>query len=137
MYTTATIVENTDGQDGRPFLLVEFTGDSGEAPKRVPAPVASIATALQLRQWVKTQLTDLNSRRSLVDVPALAVGQVIPPANPSAAAAATPEEIWLEKARRLQRAVAIGLTVAQATTDINALKADVNATYVSAYLAKL
>jgi hypothetical protein len=136
MYTTATVIENTDGQDGNPILLVEFTGDAGEAPKREYAPMAVIATALQLRQWVKAIFDALNSRRTLAKIAALQVGQVIAPAN-TAAPVPTAEEVWLEKARRLVRVTAIGLTAAQAVTDLAALKADVNGTYQSVYLTKL
>lgn len=137
MYTTATIRSNEPLADGSTRLMVEFSGDAAEELKQRAFTVTGSTTALQLRQWVTTQLADLNGTRTIAKLAALQEGQVIPPAALPGAVAATASDIWVEKARRLQRATALGLTAAQAVTDIAALKADVNATYDSAYLVKV
>jgi hypothetical protein len=62
----------------------------------------------------------------------LTVGQSIN-LTPIATPPATAEEVWRAKVARYQRMAGLGLT-GQAATDLSALKADIEATYVTAYL---
>lgn len=136
MYDTAKIAENTPAPDGSLRLLIEFSG-ADEAAIKKPFTVTGSTTALQLRQWVTVQLAELNSADDLSEIPALQVGQTINPAAMPTPPAPTAEQVWLEKAQRLQRATSLNLTNATAVADVAALRTDVNATYQSAYLGKV
>jgi len=136
-YVTATIKVNELQAEGNARLIVEFAGDAGEPLRSRPFQVSGTSTMPQFREWVFAQLADLNTSRTVAIAAGLQVGQAVTPLAPTAPPALTAEQIWLEKARRLQRATALGLTVAQAVTDVAALRADVNATYLTAYVGKV
>lgn len=133
-YNLVTIKSNELLADGSTRLIMEFTGDAGEPARSRPFSVSGLSTMLQLRQWAQIQLDDLNLGRTVAVTASLQIGQTI---NPAAATAPTTEQIWLEKARRLLRATQLGLTNATAVADVAALRADVNATYLTAYIAKV
>lgn len=135
-YTTATLTQkDPPGADGRTRIIVTFTGNAGE-PAVLREHYVDNDTLADLKAWARTEAATLLGRKSIADL--LNVGAALdltPPAGPSAAQLA--EIAWLDKARRLQRAKAIGLTNGTAASDINALQADVDATYLTAYLGKL
>ena len=135
-YITPTIKVNELLSEGNARLAVEFTGNAGEPPRTRLFTVSGASTMLQLREWAFAQLADLNLGRTVALAAGLQAGQVINAIAPPAPPAPTLEQIWVEKARRLGRAVPLGLT-GQALTDLNALRADVVATYLPAYLGRL
>jgi hypothetical protein len=92
-------------------------------------------TVQQGREWVYHQITNAKPKKSVADL--IVVGTPVAPLAPAAAPAPTAFDVWLEKANRLARLTALGLTAAQAVTDREALAADVNATYQAAYVALL
>jgi hypothetical protein len=136
-YFEARVTENSIGQDGEPRLVLAFSGNEGEPLISVPVPLQQINTAAGLRQFVHRKLEELNSKQTASKLAAVEVGKVIPPQAPPGPPAATPEEIWLAKVRRLQRFKELGLTAPAAAADLATLTADVNNTYSSAYVAKL
>ena len=131
-YNVATIIQKDPvGTDGRVHCVVAFTGNAGEPEERRDFYVDGSTTALSVRIWAREQVASLNGRKTIAD--AVTVPFVINLAAP-AVTPPTAEQVWLEKARRLVRAKAIGLTNATAVANINTLQADVDATYVAAYL---
>lgn len=132
-YNTATVISNELKEDGRTRLVFRFTGNAGEPGVTREYFVNSGSTATVLRNWVDSILGDLNLMRSAATLPALQVGQIVPPLAPTAPAAPTAKQIWLNKVSRYQQFAALGLT-GTAATDLAALLADINATYVTGYL---
>lgn len=130
-YNTATLVQkDPPGEDRRVRLVIEFTGNAGEPTVRREYYVGPNDTGQTIRRWAIDQAKNLGDVKTIAD--ALTVGQSInlaaitPPAP-------TAEEIWRAKVSRYQRMASLGLT-GQAATDLAALKADIETTYVSAYL---
>jgi len=130
-YNTATLVlKDPPLADGRVQITVEFTGNAGEPAMRRQMFVGPTDTGQSIRRWCIEQAKNLGDVKTIAD--SLTVGQSInlTPINPPAA---TPEEIWRAKVVRYARMKDLGLT-GQAATDLAALKADIEATYVSTYL---
>lgn len=130
-YNTATLVQkDPPGEDRRVRLVVEFTGNAGEPVVRREYYVTASDTTQTIRRWCIEQAKNLGDVKTVAD--ALTVGQSINLA-PITPPAPTAEEVWRAKVGRYQRMVGLGLS-GQAATDLSALKADIEATYVSAYL---
>lgn len=132
-YTTATLISKSPYlTDGRVPIEVEFTGNAGETPVSQKYILGPSDTALTMRAWASQMAASLNSVKTFAGN--LAVGQSIsvtpipPPSDP----VPTAKDIWLEKARRYQRVADLGLA-GQFATDLAALKADLEATYVTGY----
>ena len=130
-YNTATLVQkDPPSEDRRVRLVIEFTGNAGEPTVRREFYVTSADTTQTIRRWCIEQAKSLGDVKTVAD--ALTVGQSINLA-PIATPQATAEEVWRAKAGRYQRMVGLGLS-GQAATDLAALKADIEATYITAYL---
>lgn len=130
-YNLATLVQkDPPSEDRRVRIVVEFSGNAGEPVVRREYYVTSNDTTQSIRRWAIEQAKNLGDVKTVAD--ALTVGQSVnlTPINPPAA---TAEEIWRSKVARYTRMQNLGLT-GQAATDLAALKADIEATYVSAYL---
>lgn len=87
-------------------------------------------TAQTIRRWCIEQARNLGDVKTVAD--ALTIGQSIN-LTPIAPPAATAEEVWRAKVARYNRMRDLGLT-GQAATDLAALKADLESTYLTAYL---
>ena len=134
-YNAATIIQKDPvGTDGRVHCVVAFTGNAGEPEERRDFYVDGSTTALSVRIWAREQVASLNGRKTLAD--AVTVPFVINLAAP-AVTPPTAEHVWLEKARRLVRAKAMGLTNATAVANITALQAEVDSTYIDGYVASV
>ena len=132
MYNTATIVQkDPPSADDRVRLVVEFTGNAGEPSVHKELYTDGGTTLLSIRAWARAAVQALNGRKAITDT--LTVPQIINLAAP-APVVPTAEEVWREKALRLIRAKAIGLTNATAVAEIAALQSDVDATYVAGYV---
>lgn len=130
-YTTATLVlKDPPLADGRVQITVEFTGNAGEPAMRRQMHVGPSDTLQSIRRWAIEQAKSLGDAKTIAD--SLTVGQSLNLAaiNPPAP---TAEEVWRTKAARYQRMAGLNLS-GQAATDLAALKSDLEATYVSAYL---
>ena len=132
-YNSATVVSNELKEDGRTRLVFRFTGNAGEPSVIREYFVNASSTATVLRNWVDGIINELNLMRSAATLPALQIGQTVTPLAPTAPAAPTAKQIWLGKVDRYNRFVGLGLT-GTAATDLAALLADINATYVTGYL---
>ena len=130
-YTTATLIsKDTPFDDGRVRITVEFTG-AGETAKRLTYTVDGHDTFATIRNWIDQQAVRLDPVKTVVDSLALgqqvAVRAIVPPAP-------TAEAIWRGKVGRYLAAKELNLTGGTAVADRNALLADIEATYLPAYL---
>lgn len=130
-YNLATLVQKDPPNDERKVrIVVEFTGNAGEPTVRREYYVSASDTVQSIRRWAIEQARNLGDVKTVAD--ALTVGRSVN-LTPLAAPTPTPEEVWRAKVARYNRMRELGLT-GQAATDLAALKADIEATYVSAYL---
>lgn len=130
-YNTATLVQkDPPGEDRRVRLVIEFTGNAGEPVVRREYYVTAADTAQSIRRWCIEQAKSLGDVKTVAD--ALTVGQSVN-LTPIATPAATAEEVWRWKVSRYRAMAQLGLS-GQAATDLSSLKADIEATYVTAYL---
>lgn len=130
-YNTATLVlKDPPLADGRVQITVEFTGNAGEPPMRRQMHVGASDTTQTIRRWCIEQAKNLGDVKTVAD--ALTVGQSVnlTPINPPTP---TAEEVWRAKVARFNRMLELGLS-GQAATDLAALKADIEETYVTTYL---
>lgn len=130
-YNTATLVaKDPPLPDGRVQITVEFTGNAGEPAMRRQMHVGPSDTAQTIRRWCIEQAKNLADVKTIAD--ALTVGQSIN-LTPIAPPEPTAEDVWRGKVSRYRAMAQLGLS-GQAATDLAALKADIEATYVTAYL---
>lgn len=132
-YTTGAVFSNEPQANGSTRLVFRFTGDAGEPAVTREYFINASSTATVLRNWVYSTLAELNLMRTASTLPALQVGQTVPPLAPAGAAAPTAKQVWLNKVDRYLYFLGVGLT-GQASADLAALKADIDATYAAGYL---
>jgi len=130
-YNAATITQiDPPVADGRVHVVVAFTGNAGEpAMKRE----TYVDESTDLDEWARQETQRLNQRR--VTAAKLSVGQVLdlaPKDEPMIEA--TAQDVWLEKVQRLARLKAMDLTNQEALAAVDALQADVDASYQQAYV---
>lgn len=133
-YIQAQVVQKDPPlSDGRTHLVVEFTGDAGEVPRRFDRYLDGESTVPGEREWIRNELARLNGRKTIADL--VAVGQIVPPAAAPTPSVPTARDIWVEKGQRLARLRAMG-TVAASTllTAINALADDVRTSYQAGFI---
>lgn len=95
------------------------------------------STVLELRDDASRQIAERNALLARKDLLAgIAVGTNIP-ITPPAPAGPTAFETWRTKANRLRYAKSLGLTDAEAVSDISALETDVNADYTPGFVGQL
>lgn len=130
-YNTATLMQkDPPSEDRRVRLVIEFTGNADEPVVRREYYVTAADTGQTIRRWCIEQAKNLGDVKTVAD--ALSVGQSIN-LTPIAPPVPTAEDVWRAKAARYRSMAGLGLS-GQAATDLAALKADIEATYVSAYL---
>jgi hypothetical protein len=132
-YVLATVVQkDPPSQDGRVAFQVEFTGDAGEPAIRREFYWGGDDTKLTMRAWVTDQKKSLNGKRTAAT--AVLVGDTlasIAPVVPTTEELA--KSLWQSKLGRYRTLAGLSL-VGQAATDLAALKADIEATYLTEYL---
>ena len=126
-YLDPVIISN-DGKQ----IIFQFSGDAGEPIQKITYVVQAATTQKVVREWVKDTIDDLNGIRSAATLAALQPGQTVARLNRTAAARAA-KELWNEKLARYLYVQASG--IAAAATELAALKADLETTYQSGFLA--
>jgi hypothetical protein len=134
-YNSSTVISNELKEDGRTRLVFRFTGNAGEPAVVREYIVNSNSSIASLRNWVYGQITELNLMRTASTLPSLQSGQIVAPLQPVDPTPPTPtaRQIWLSKVTQYKQFASMGLT-GTAATDLAALLADINATYVTGYL---
>jgi len=133
-YTTPTVTDKDAPIDGATHIVVVFSG-AGETPVRVEHVLRGESLA-ELKDWAFRKAAELNTHKSTRDViPSIPfvipLERIIAPARPA-------NELWAEKARRLEHARALGIvTAATLLTEINALADDVRTSYQAGFLGSL
>lgn len=126
-YLDPVIISN----DGK-AIIFQFSGDAGEPIKTITYVVQAATTQKAVREWVKDTVDDLNGIRSAATLAALQPGQTVARLNRTAAARAA-KDLWNEKLARYLYVKDSG--IAAAATELAALKADLETTYQSGFLA--
>lgn len=133
-YILATLVQkDPPGSDGRVRIIVEFTGDAGEPPRRRERYIEN-ETLAELKTWARNEAIGLFGKKALAD--ALVVGATVnlTPPTPPTPPVPTAAQVWTEKARRLARLRAMGVVTGPLDAAITALTADVVATYQAGFV---
>lgn len=132
-YTDWTVVEkDPPGPDGNVAIRIELTG-AGEPTKRVGYVIDGNTTTQAMRLFVWSQANKTASKGVADTITVGLTGKTTKPADP---APPTPsqEDVWRAKVNRYLLAKELALTNATAITNRDALFADINATYLAAYL---
>lgn len=133
-YTTAEYKSADEPfDDGSVRVTLELTG-AGEKPKTINYVLSAIDTVETVRTWVDHQAVKIAPVKTILSqfTPGqkFAVRAIVPPV----AQVPTPEQVWRAKVSRYLAAKDLALTNATAVSDRNALFADINSTYLTAYL---
>ena len=129
-YNTATLVQKDPPNDDRRVrIVVQFSGNAGEPTVRREYYVGPSDTLQSIRQWAINQAASMGAVKTVADN--LTEGMSVN-LTPIAAPAPTAQQVWQGKVERYKALAGLGL-VGQAATDLAALKADIEATYLSAY----
>jgi hypothetical protein len=133
-YNQATItqIDPADTQE-RVRIVVRFTGNAGEPAVTRERYVTADDTNQTLRSWARNEASRLLARKNIAD--SLTVGQTVNLSAPAPDAAAEAKNTWFGKLQRFKQGKAArdaGLLV-PSTADMDALKADLEATYLAAY----
>lgn len=121
--------------DSSYVITVEFVGNAGEPAIRRQRTLSTESGA-DIRTWAHGVMTELNGKRTSYTTVLGLLNQTfttLAPAAPAAPAAPTAKQVWLNKVERYKQFAGMGLT-GTAVTDLAALLADINATYVTGYL---
>ena len=131
-YNTATLIQKDPPNDDRRVrIVVQFSGNAGEPTVRREYYVGPSDTLQSIRQWAINQASSMGSVKTVADN--LTEGMSVN-LTPIAAPAPTAQQVWQSKVNRYLAGKDLGLTGATAVADLAALKADIEATYLSAYL---
>lgn len=128
-YTSPQIVARDVQPSGYVTLTFIFSGNAGEPSVRRTFTVGGSTTATVLRNWVDSQMAELDLLYTASTIPSLQVGQTIPRLAP---ADQTPKQVWLGKLDKYMRVKDSG--IAAAASAIAALKTDLENTYQAGYL---
>ena len=132
-YTTWTVAEkDAQGPDGKVAIRVDLSG--GTDPVKRIAYVIDGSTSIQaLKAFVWKQSNEAASK-SIADLITVgmtgSVGKPVDPAPPAPSA----QDVFNAKVIRYNAGKTLGLTNPTAVADLNALFADINATYQSSFL---
>lgn len=137
-YQNPTITANTsmpDGSGGQ--ITFQFTGNAGEPTVTKIYQVSAATTPTHVRNWVDDMIKELDAMFTAKTLPSAQVGQTVTRLarvnNPQ-----TPKQIWNEKFQRLQQYCdsesGSKITAAAFVTDCNALRTNVNDTYVDGFI---
>ena len=131
-YNTATLIQKDPPNDDRRVrIVVQFSGNAGEPTVRREYYVGPSDSLSSVRQWAISQAASMGAVKTVADN--LTEGMSVN-LTPIAAPAPTAKEVWQSKVVRYLAGKDLGLTGATAVADLAALKADIVATYLSAYL---
>lgn len=131
-YVTATLVQKDPPNDDRKVrIVVEFIGNAGEPTVRREYYIAATDTLQSVRQWAIAQAASLAAVKTVADNLTVGMSVNLTPITP---AAPTAQQVWAAKVSRYLVGKNLGLTGATAAADLAALKADIEATYLTAYL---
>lgn len=129
-YDTWTIVEkDPPGPDGTVAVRIDLTGP-GEPTERIGYVIHGGTTVRDMRLLIASEST-LKASKSIADL--ITVGQTgstSKPADPAPSA----QDVWNAKVNRYLSGKALGSTNPTAIADLNALFADINATYQTSFL---
>lgn len=126
-YDDPDIISN----DGKQMLL-EFKGNAGEETRTSKFVFQNGTTVKKAREWVKDTVDELDGVRSSASLPAFQPGQKLTRLNRTAAVRAA-KELWNEKLSRYLQVKDSGILAT--ATELAAMKADLEATYQSGFLA--
>lgn len=130
-YQTPTIVQKDIQTSGVIFLTFQFTGNAGEPPVKRIFIVNQSTTATVLRNWVDDQMSELDLLFTAESLPQLQVGQSIPRLA-RVVPSPTAKDVWNAKFDRYVRALNSGISAI--SSDMTALKADLEATYQTGFI---
>ena len=132
-YQNPTVISNQPQSTGFVKVTFAFTGNAGEPTRTREYLVRPTTTATLLRNWVDDTKKELDLLHTASVIPALQPGQTV-----TALARVTPpptaKEVWNGKYERYKRYKDSGLVNAALTADMNALKADLEATYLDGFI---
>jgi hypothetical protein len=133
-YQNPTITANTsmpDGSGGQ--ITFQFTGNAGEPVVTRIYQVSAATTATAVRNWVDDTIKELDAMWTAKTIPSAQAGQTVTRLarvnNPQ-----TPKQIWNEKLQRYIMYRDSGITNATFTSNLNALKTDLDATYQAGFI---
>lgn len=131
-YLNPTVVSNDQIDGGFSRIGLMFTGNAGEPQVRKDFVITDTTTATSFRNWVDETIRQLDGLRTAATLPSLQVGQVIPRLARTTPAP-TAKQVWQAKLHAYMEVKDAGITAANA--ELAAMKADLESTYQSGFLA--
>lgn len=130
-YQNPIVVSNARQANGTVLITFAFAGNAGEPTVTRGYVVSSGTTATLVRNWIDETIKELDLVRTAETLAALRPGQTV------TKLAKTPDvppaqRVWLQKLSTYLQVKDSGLSAI--AVDLAALKADLEATYVSGYL---
>lgn len=132
-YQNPTITANQPQGNGSTVITFQFAGNAGEPTVTRQYQVSQDTTVTAIRNWVDDTIKELDLVYTARTSPSAQPGQVVPRLARTSPPP-TAKQIWREKFDRWKVFTASGLTNAALTTDLDALKADLEATYVDGFI---
>ena len=130
-YQNPTVVSNARQSNGTVMITFAFAGNAGEPTVTRGYVVSQGTTATAVRNWIDDTIKELDLVRTAETLAALRPSQVVPRlARPADVPPA--KRVWLQKLATYLQVKDAG--IAAIAADVAALKADLEATYVSGYL---
>ena len=132
-YQNPVVESNQPQPSGFVKVTFKFDGNAGEPTRYREYLVRPTTTPTVLRNWVADMKAELDLLYTASVIPALQQGQTVSglarvPVTPTA------KEAWNEKYERYKRYKDSGLVSATLTTNLNALKTDLEATYQDGFI---
>lgn len=132
-YQNPVVESNQPQVSGFVKVTFRFDGNAGEPTRYREYLVRPTTTPTILRNWVADTRAELDLLYTASVIPSLQQGQTVSglarvPVTPTA------KEAWNEKHERYKRYKDSGLVSAALTTNLNALKADLEATYQEGFI---
>ena len=132
-YQNPTVLKNDATGDGGASITFQFAGNAGEPTVIKVYTIQQNSTLTALRNWVDDAIVELNLLFTAKTLPSLQPGQTVPRLA-RVSPPPTPKQVWREKHERYINFKNSGITSAAFTTDLNALKADLDATYQDGFM---
>lgn len=131
-YQNPRVISNDRIDNGFARIGLMFSGNAGEPDVRKDFTVNDTTTATSFRNWVDETIRQLDGLRTAATLPALQVGQVITRLARTTPAP-TAKQVWQSKLHAYMEVKDAGITAAAA--ELAAMKADLESTYQSGFLA--
>ncbi len=131
-YQDPTVISNERAPVGSTKLIFRFLGDAGEPAVTREYVIGPSTTAPLLRNWIDATIKELNLMNTAATLPALQPGQTVPRLAPSVVPPSG-KQVWLRKLRIYNEATSASLA-GLVTTDLSALKAELESSYQTGYL---